>query len=249
MLIYARNPERFAKVRNLLERTEDQEGRYRNPDNDPRGPWLQGDNGTAKSASEGSRFPVTLPSGRTVVPTPSRGWSFSKETLERARAEGRAYFGVKGDGMPIIKRYLFKGFVLDDERFKRGADADYFEELLARIRDIRSSEKMSWRKVLDIYATSVDYDPSVEASQRFFATVQNKMHWAAHGHTAAALIALRVDASKPNAGLLIRTVKSHVNLVVNLDFEIDAGTAAGGRSVRHSLKLRKNATLMNSTTK
>jgi hypothetical protein len=101
-----------------------------------------------------------------------------------------------------LKSYLTKGFVLDDERFKRGADADYFEELLARIRDIRSSEKMFWRKVLDIYATSVDYDPSAEASQRFFATVQNKMHWAAHGHTAAELIALRVDASKPHAGLL-----------------------------------------------
>ena len=101
-----------------------------------------------------------------------------------------------------LKAYLVKGFVLDDERFKRGADADYFEELLARIRDIRSSEKMFWRKVLDIYATSVDYDPSAEASQRFFATVQNKMHWAAHGHTAAELIALRADASKPHAGLL-----------------------------------------------
>lgn len=101
-----------------------------------------------------------------------------------------------------LKSYLVKGFVLDDDRFKRGADADYFEELLARIRDIRSSEKMFWRKVLDIYATSVDYDPSAEASQRFFSTVQNKMHWAAHGHTAAELIALRADPSKPNAGLL-----------------------------------------------
>lgn len=101
-----------------------------------------------------------------------------------------------------LKAYLAKGFVLDDERFKRGADADYFEELLARIRDIRSSEKLFWRKVLDIYATSVDYDPSAEASQRFFATVQNKMHWAAHGHTAAELIALRADASQPHAGLL-----------------------------------------------
>lgn len=101
-----------------------------------------------------------------------------------------------------LKGYLVKGFVLDDDRFKRGADADYFENLLARIRDIRSSEKMFWRKVLDIYATSVDYDARAEASQRFFATVQNKMHWAAHGHTAAELIALRADASKPNAGLM-----------------------------------------------
>lgn len=101
-----------------------------------------------------------------------------------------------------LKGYLVKGFLLDDERFKRGADADYFDELLARIRDIRSSEKMFWRKVLDIYATSVDYDPRAEASQQFFATVQNKMHWAAHGHTAAELIAQRADASKPHAGLM-----------------------------------------------
>jgi len=102
----------------------------------------------------------------------------------------------------MLKTYLVKGFLLDDDRFKRGADVGYFEELLARIRDIRSSEKVFWRKVLDIYATSVDYDASAEASQLFFATVQNKMHWASHGHTAAELIALRADASKPHAGLL-----------------------------------------------
>lgn len=101
-----------------------------------------------------------------------------------------------------LKGYLTKGFVLDDDRFKRGADADYFEELLARIRDIRSSEQVFWRKVLDIYATSIDYDPRAEAAQRFFATVQNKMHWAAHGHTAAELIALRANADQPQAGLL-----------------------------------------------
>jgi hypothetical protein len=89
-----------------------------------------------------------------------------------------------------LKSYLVKGFVLDDERFKRGDDV-YFDELLVRIRDIRSSEKMFWKKVLDIYATSIDYDPSAEASQLFFATMQNKMHWAAHGHTAA----------EPNMGL------------------------------------------------
>ncbi|OHC61640.1 MAG: hydroxyacid dehydrogenase [Rhodocyclales bacterium GWA2_65_19] len=100
-----------------------------------------------------------------------------------------------------LKDYLIKGFVLDDERFKSGRDDAYFEELLARIRDIRSSEKVFWRKVLDIYATSVDYDSSAEASQRFFATVQNKMHWAAHGHTAAELIAARADAGAPHMGL------------------------------------------------
>lgn len=106
ILIYAKDQQSWSSVRNLLPRTEGQVDRYRNPDNDPRGPWLQGDNGTAKSASEGSRFPVTTPSGRIVVPPPSRGWSFSRETLERALAEGRVYFGTKGNGMPIIKRYL-----------------------------------------------------------------------------------------------------------------------------------------------
>lgn len=100
-----------------------------------------------------------------------------------------------------LKSYLVKGFVLDDERFKRGGDDAYFDELLARIRDIRSSEKVFWKKVLDIYATSIDYDPSAEASQQFFATMQNKMHWAAHGHTAAELISIRADADAPNMGL------------------------------------------------
>lgn len=100
-----------------------------------------------------------------------------------------------------LHEYLVKGFALDDERLKRGPDDGYFEELLARIRDIRSSERVFWRKVLDIYATSVDYDPRAEASQRFFRIVQNKMHWAAHGHTAAEVIRARADAGKSNMGL------------------------------------------------
>lgn len=101
-----------------------------------------------------------------------------------------------------LKSYLVKGFVLDDERFKRAGDDAYFDELLARIRDIRSSEKVFWKKVLDIYATSIDYDPNAETSKQFFATVQNKMHWAAHGHTAAEMIALRADATNSNMGLM-----------------------------------------------
>lgn len=99
-----------------------------------------------------------------------------------------------------LSDYLIKGFVMDDARLK-DPEADYFDELLARIRDIRSSEKQFYRKVLDIYATSVDYDPSDDASQLFFQTVQNKMHWAAHGHTAAEVIAARADASKDHMGL------------------------------------------------
>jgi hypothetical protein len=98
---------------------------------------------------------------------------------------------------------LVKGFTMDDERLKAGRTLgdDYFEELLARIRDIRSSERLFYQKVLDIYATSIDYDGTTEASQLFFKTVQNKMHWAAHGHTAAEIIAERADASQPNMGL------------------------------------------------
>ena len=100
-----------------------------------------------------------------------------------------------------LREYLVKGFAMDDERLKQAGGGDYFDELLARIRDIRSSEKVFWRKVLDIYATSVDYDPAAEASQRFFATVQNKMHWAAHGHTAAEIVHARADAGQRNMGL------------------------------------------------
>jgi hypothetical protein len=99
-----------------------------------------------------------------------------------------------------LSEYLVKGFVMNDERLK-DARADYFEELLARIRDIRSSEKLFYRKVLEIYATSVDYDPGAEASQLFFQTVQNKMHWAAHGHTAAEIVHARADAAKDHMGL------------------------------------------------
>lgn len=102
-----------------------------------------------------------------------------------------------------LREYLIKGFAMDDERLKAGGGGRYFDELLARIRDIRSSEKVFWRKVLEIYATSIDYDPAAEASQQFFATVQNKMHWAAHGHTAAEIINQRADAAQPNMGLTV----------------------------------------------
>ena len=100
-----------------------------------------------------------------------------------------------------LREYIVKGFAMDDERLKQRGGGNYFEELLARIRDIRSSEKVFWRKVLEIYATSIDYDPSAEASRLFFATVQNKMHWAAHGQTAAEVIHARVDATKPQVGM------------------------------------------------
>lgn len=103
-----------------------------------------------------------------------------------------------------LSEYLVKGFTMDDERLKNPPGPgvpDYFEELLARIRDIRTSERRFYQKVLDIYATSVDYKADTELSQQFFATVQNKMHFAAHGHTAAEVIHGRADARKPLMGL------------------------------------------------
>jgi adenine-specific DNA-methyltransferase len=106
ILLYAKSRDIWRKIRNPLPRTDAQKARYRNPDNDPRGPWLQGDNGTAKSGSEGARFPITLPSGRIVVPPSGNYWRFSVANFEQARADGRVYFGANGDGLPIIKRYI-----------------------------------------------------------------------------------------------------------------------------------------------
>jgi len=100
-----------------------------------------------------------------------------------------------------LREYIVKGFTMDDERLKTAGGGNYFDELLARIRDIRSSEKVFWRKVLDIYATSIDYDAKASESLLLFKTIQNKMHWAAHGHTAAEVIYHRADATKPNMGL------------------------------------------------
>jgi hypothetical protein len=102
-----------------------------------------------------------------------------------------------------LREYLVKGFALDDERLKEGRSLgdDYFDELLERIRDIRASERRFYQKITDIYATSIDYDANAEITKTFYATVQNKLHWAIHGHTAAEIIQARADASKPNMGL------------------------------------------------
>ena len=101
----------------------------------------------------------------------------------------------------ILKEYLIKGFALNDELLKNAGKGNYFDELLARIRDIRSSEKIFYRKVLEIYALSIDYDPRTEVTKQFFATVQNKMHFSVHGHTAAEVIYNRADAEKNFMGL------------------------------------------------
>ena len=100
-----------------------------------------------------------------------------------------------------LTEYMTKGFTMNDDLLKRAGGGLYFDELLARIRDIRSSEKVFWRKILDIYATATDYDPKAKITQEFFKTVQNKMHWAAHGHTAAEIIVKRADSEKDFMGL------------------------------------------------
>lgn len=104
----------------------------------------------------------------------------------------------------VLKEYIIKGFAMDDERLKGNSGGNYWKELLDRIRDIRSSEKVLYRQVLDLYATSVDYDPKSETSIQFFKIVQNKLHYAAHSHTAAEVIYERADAERP----FIKTIYS-----------------------------------------
>ncbi|WP_308244179.1 virulence RhuM family protein [uncultured Prevotella sp.] len=101
----------------------------------------------------------------------------------------------------VLKEFIVKGFAMNDDLLKRAGGGNYFDELLARIRDIRSCEKVFYRKVLEIYALSIDYDPRVEMTQKFFKTVQNKMHYSVHGHTAAEIIYERADAEKDFMGL------------------------------------------------
>ena len=117
----------------------------------------------------------------------------------RVKSQRGTQFRIWASG--VLKEYMKKRFALDDDRLKRLGGGNYFEELLARIRDIRASEKVFWRKVLEIYATSIDYNPDAEASILFFKQVQNKMHWAAHKHTAAEIVFQRADAEKENMGL------------------------------------------------
>ncbi len=142
ILVFAKARYAWASSRNLLPRTKTQLGRFKNPDNDPRGPWRQGDDGTAKSGTEKQRFSVILPSGRATTPPPGRYWAFSGSTLETARAEGRTYFGVDGDRLPIIKRYLSEvregvaprtWWPADDVGTNQGAKRDHLNKLLKDI--------------------------------------------------------------------------------------------------------------------
>ena len=151
-----------------------------------------------------------------------------------------------------LREYLVKGFTMDDERLKQGGGrARYFEELLQRIRDIRSSERIFYQKVTDIYATSIDYKVDAELTQNFFATVQNKMHYAVHGYTAAEIIVRRADAKRPLMGLTsfkgnyITEADSHIaknylteseinqlNLIVSLYIDFANLQAATGRLMK-----------------
>ncbi len=151
-----------------------------------------------------------------------------------------------------LKEYIIKGFSLDDERLKQGGKSSrYFQELLQRIRDIRSSERNFYQQVTDIYATSIDYKPKDEITQRFFATVQNKMHFAVHGQTAAELIKSRADSSKPLMGLVnfkgdyitaqdVKTAKNYLtekelnqlNLIVSLYLDFAELQASNERPMK-----------------
>jgi hypothetical protein len=128
----------------------------------------------------------------------------------------------------ILKEYIIKGFAMNDDLLKKAGGGNYWRELLERIRDIRSSEKVFYRQVLDLYATSVDYDPRTEESQRFFKIVQNKIHYAAHGHTAPEIIAGRANAELPFMGLTAfdgkRPTKNEVGIAKNYLHETELAT-------------------------
>ncbi len=156
------------------------------------------DDGELKETSVVRKFRTTAPDGKS--------YNVAFYNLDVIISIGYRVKSLRGVQFRIwaterIREYLVKGFTMNDDLLKQYGGGDYFEELLRRIRDIRSSEKVFYRKVLEIYATSVDYDPAAEATKKFFQIVQNKLHWAAHGHTAAEIVFERADADKPFMGL------------------------------------------------
>lgn len=163
VLLYAKNRQIWKKIRNPLPRTEEQKSRYRNTDNDPRGPWLQGDNGTAKSGSASAVFEITLPSGRVVTPPKGNYWRFSKANFEQAKSEGRVYFGKDGDGLPIIKRYLTEvkdGVVprswwpAEDAGTNQSAKRDHLRKLLPDIEPFSTPKPEQLLKLIIHIATN-----------------------------------------------------------------------------------------------
>ncbi len=167
VLVYAKDRSAWASSRNLLPRTETQLGRFKNPDNDPRGPWRQGDDGTAKSGTEKQRFEVALPSGRVVKPPPGRYWAFSPQSLELARKEGRAYFGTDGDRLPIIKRYLSEvrdgvaprtWWSADEVGTNQGAKRDHLNKLLPDIEPFETPKPEGLlHRIIQIASNSGDW--------------------------------------------------------------------------------------------
>ena len=156
------------------------------------------DDGELKETSVVRKFRTTAPDGKS--------YNVAFYNLDVIISIGYRVKSLRGVQFRIwaterIREYLVKGFTMNDDLLKQYGGGDYFEELLRRIRDIRSSEKVFYRKVLEIYATSVDYDPTAEATKKFFQIVQNKLHWAAHGHTAAEIVFERANADKPFMGL------------------------------------------------
>ena len=186
ILLYVKDRDKWKNIRNPLPRTADQEKRYKNPDDDPRGPWLQGDNATARSGSEGSRWPIKTPSGREVTPSAGRYWAFSKATFERALRENRVYFGKKGDGMPIIKRYLseVQGGVVprtwwpsDEAGHNQEAKRDHLNKLLkgGQVFETPKPEKLLER-ILTIATNPGDLVLDSFLGSGTTATVCHKMH-------------------------------------------------------------------------
>jgi len=156
------------------------------------------DEGELKETAVVRKFRTTAPDGK--------NYNIAFYNLDVIISVGYRVKSMRGVQFRIwaterLREYLIKGFTMNDDLLKQSGGGSYFEELLERIRDIRSSEKVFYRKVLEIYATSVDYNPDMEAAKKFFKIVQNKLHWAAHGHTAAEIVFERANAEKPFMGL------------------------------------------------
>ena len=186
VLLYAKNRDIWRKLRNLLPRTEKHNARYKNPDNDPRGPWLQGDNGTAKSGSDSLRYEITLPSGRVVTPPKGNYWRFSKENFEQARTEGRVWCGRKGNSMPVIKRYLTNvqdGVVprtwwpAEEAGSNQSAKRDHLRKLLPEIEPFATPKpEQLLRQVLTISTNEGDLVLDSFAGSGTTGATAHKMH-------------------------------------------------------------------------
>ena len=186
ILLYAKDRNVWRKHRNLLPRTEGHNARYKNPDNDPRGPWLQGDNGTAKSGSESLRYEIELPSGRVVVPPKGNYWRFSRGNFEQAREQGRVWFGRKGDSLPVIKRYLSEvqdGIVprtwwpAEEAGSNESAKRDHLRKLLPDIEPFATPKpEQLLKQILSIATNEGDLVLDSFAGSGTTGAVAHKMH-------------------------------------------------------------------------